>query len=213
LDLIARAYNVDYFQIASRSALDIDRFDVAATLPPGTTLPQFRTMLLNLLRERFQLRAHTESQDLPALALVTAKSGHKLQESMAGSAERRVDERFPKVPPGRSDIISRHAAFHLAYELVRINAQQQHLEALIPLIRSRDDKPVVDATGLKGVYDFTLEFYRPFPGVRPPEDAPPPDLPDLITALRQQLGLELVERKWPFQIVVIGSFNRTPTEN
>jgi uncharacterized protein (TIGR03435 family) len=213
LDLIARAYNVDFFQVISRSPLDRDRFDLAATIPPGTTLPQFRRMLRNLLAERFRFRAHIESQDLPALALVTAKSGHKLQESMAGSAERRVDERFPKVPPGRSDIISRHAAFHLAYELVRINAQQQHLEALIPLIRNRDGKPIVNATALNGTYDFTLEFHRLFPGVRPPETAPAPDLPDLDTALRLQLGLELVERKWPFQIVVVDSFNRTPTEN
>jgi uncharacterized protein (TIGR03435 family) len=45
------------------------------------------------------------------------------------------------------------------------------------------------------------------------DSAVPSDLPDLNTALREQLGLQLVAKKLPFDVVVVESFNRLPTEN
>ena len=72
-DLIGVAWNVDPFQIASPSPLDRESFDVSIRLPEGATKEQFRTMLQNLLVDRFNLKAHIESRDYPAYELVVAK--------------------------------------------------------------------------------------------------------------------------------------------
>jgi len=71
---------------------------------------------------------------------------------------------------------------------------------------------VVDKTGLTGTYDFTFEYTREPRGVRP-VDASPPVAPDLFQALQQQLGLQLVAKKLPFDVVVIDSIDKMPTAN
>ena len=73
-----------------------------------------------------------------------------------------------------------------------------------------NELPIVDKTGLTGNYSFTLEYTKDSPGSSP--DSPPP-APALPTALQQQLGLHLVSKKLPFDVVVVESFTRTPTEN
>ena len=74
--LLERAYNVNSFQLSGPGWLETDRYDVDATLPAGTTMPQFRTMLRNLLVERFQLTAHTGTKDVSGFSLVV---GNKLK--------------------------------------------------------------------------------------------------------------------------------------
>jgi uncharacterized protein (TIGR03435 family) len=63
---------------------------------------------------------------------------------------------------------------------------------------------------LNGKYSFTFEYTRDVPG--PVPDAPPL-VPDVSTALPRQLGLQLVPRKLPFDVVVVDSFHKLPTEN
>jgi uncharacterized protein (TIGR03435 family) len=56
-------------------------------------------------------------------------------------------------------------------------------------------RKVLDQTGLTELYDFTLEYA--------PADAPDSDLPSLVTALQEQLGLKLEAGKGPVEVVVI----------
>ena len=71
-------------------------------------------------------------------------------------------------------------------------------------------KPVVDRTGLEGMYDFDLKFM--------PQDGPLYDdprysnLPDIITATQEQLGLKLVPQKVPVDYLVIDHVE-PPSEN
>jgi uncharacterized protein (TIGR03435 family) len=71
----------------------------------------------------------------------------------------------------------------------------------------------VDKTGLAARYDFTLEYSRGLPQATPGlQDALPP-APDLFTAIERQLGLQLVREILPFEVLVIESVDKLPTEN
>jgi len=84
---------------------------------------------------------------------------------------------------------------------------------LAKILRTSEPRPIVDKTGLTGKYDFALEFSRDLPNGNPDATAEPPGVPDLNTALRDQLGLQIVAKKFPFDVVVVESFDRLPTEN
>jgi len=110
------------------------------------------------------------------------------------------------------------------------------MAGLAEMLSSRLDLPVVDMTGLTGKYDYTLNFSLeglgdmklPF-GIAlppPPPSAPPPgeggggmpaastpDSPNLFTALQEQLGLKLEQRKGPVDILVIDHLEKVPIEN
>ena len=89
LDLIATAYHVDYFQISGK-ALEEQRYDLDAKLPPHTTREEFRAMLRNLLVERFHLKAHIEQRQFPGYELILAKTGSKLKQSDGSQRRRRL---------------------------------------------------------------------------------------------------------------------------
>ncbi len=85
---IALAYNVSEDRDNAISApdwLNFERYDIAAKFPAGTPLEQVRVMLQNLLADRFKLKLHRESKELPIYALVAAKNGPKLTESAPGT--------------------------------------------------------------------------------------------------------------------------------
>ena len=74
-------------------------------------------------------------------------------------------------------------------------------------------RPIIDKTGLTGLYDFTLEFDpRAATGGNPVDgqDAP---APDIFIAIQQQLGLKLVEAKSPFDVIVVDQAEKVPSEN
>ena len=203
-DLIVTAYNVEYFQVSSKVSIDRDRFDVLAKVPPGTSREQFRTMLQNLLTERFRLKFHRESREFSGYALVVAKSGHKLNSTT------KLPEGFPDLPPGRPGLIENHTPRN-GHFLVRVRGQQQATAEIANALHVPGGAPVVDRTGLTGKYDFALEYsYSGRASDQLPE-APP--APALFTALQQQLGLQLVSRRLPFEVLVIDSFDKAPSEN
>ncbi len=59
-----------------------NRYEITATMPPGTTKEQVRLMLRNLLVERFHLAVHHEARNFPGYELTVAKDGPKLKESI-----------------------------------------------------------------------------------------------------------------------------------
>lgn len=69
------------------------------------------------------------------------------------------------------------------------------------------NRPVVNMTGIDGVYDFTLDWAT---------DAVPSSgqpAPSIFTAWQEQLGLRLEARKMPFRILIVDYAERVPTEN
>jgi uncharacterized protein (TIGR03435 family) len=217
-DLITTAYHVDYFQVASKAPIDRATFDVEANVPENATREEFRAMLRNLLEERFHLKAHVESREFAGYELVVAKSGLKIKESGAAAEahedSRRPpgDEGFPELPLGRPGLISRNTAIN-GVMLTRLRARQEPFSVLADVLHTPGEEPVVDKTGLTGKYDFTLEYGSEMSGAPRPGEPQTPVGASIFTALPQQLGLQLIAKKLPFDVVVVDSVDRAPTEN
>ena len=114
----------------------------------------------------------------------------------------------------------------------RMVGKGQPISALLEPLRNQLGRPVVDATGLKAKYDITLD-YTPdglsgpmgmMPPPPPPHDGVPgggppmgsaPEMggPSIFTALQEQLGLKLEQRKGPVDLLVIDRLEKVPTEN
>ncbi len=215
-DIIVTAYHVDYFQVSSKTPIDREIFDVEANVPENATREQFRAMLRNLLEERFHLKAHVESREFAAYELVVAKSGLKIKESGAAAApedsRRPPDEGFPDLPPGRPGLVSRNTMVN-GFLLTRLRAIQEPFSVLAGILHTPGEEQIVDKTGLTGKYDFTLEYGNDMPGASREGDAQTPIAASVFTALQQQLGLQLIARKLPFDVVVVEAVNRSPAEN
>ena len=81
------------------------------------------------------------------------------------------------------------------------------------MLSNQVEKPVTDATGLKGRYEFTLSWMASVPASSSPS-APAADAgPDIFAAVQQQLGLKLEASKAPVDVLVIDHFDRDPVEN
>jgi uncharacterized protein (TIGR03435 family) len=162
-------------------------------------------MLQALLEERFQLKSHRETREVPVYALVVDKNGAKLHRTEEGSCAPRDRTTFPLPPiePGQEPCGPR----------MRIAAQSIKIEMLgvtMPEMAKglgRVDRPVVDKTGLEGRFDIKMEYAR---NDIPPSDDPSP-APSIFTALRE-FGLKLEPAKGPREVFVIDHVDR-PSEN
>ena len=201
--LVCRAYGIIRTQcedrVAGPSWIGTDKFDVAASIPAGTTAAQFRQMLQNLLAERFKLAVHHESRIVPVYELVVAKSGSKLKEPAANTGR--------AAPP---------LAMSCSSLQCRTVGNQETIAGMIEWLRGPAgeagglDRPILDRTGLAGRYDFTLEFE--WHKSDAPAGAPALGL-DIREALQEQLGLKLVEAKTALDVVVVDHADRTPAQN
>lgn len=171
--------------------LTAQHFDIDATFPAETREPQIREMMQALLADRFKLTLHKETRQLPMYALVVAKNGPKIHPVESG--ESRTSGR-----PGH-------------FEATKIT-----MPKLADLIARQAGLPVTDATGLAGVFDFTLEW-SPSADLRvtSADGAAAADTqgPSIFTALEEQLGLRLESRKGPVEILVVDRIVKTPTAN
>jgi uncharacterized protein (TIGR03435 family) len=115
----------------------------------------------------------------------------------------------------------------------RMTANGQTMAGLAEMLSGQLDLPVVDMTGLTGKYDYTLYFApEGLAGMRLPGGLPPPpppgeagggmpaasapdaqSNPNLFTALQEQLGLKLEQRKGPVELLVIDHLEKAPIEN
>ncbi len=146
---------------------------------------QAALMLRPLLADRFKLKLHHETRELPVYALVVAKGGIKLKESRE---------------PGNLDGMGTNRGF-IGVRASRIGGR--FLEGL----SDAAGRIVIDRTSLTGNYDITLRW-TPDGSQTSDPDAPP----DLFTALQEQLGLKLVQTKAPVDVLVVDHVER-PSEN
>jgi uncharacterized protein (TIGR03435 family) len=143
---------------------------------------QVNLMKQSLLADRFKLKVHFETRELPAYALVVAKGGPKLTAAKEGESTRLSSTR-----QGPTTEMSATGATPALF-------------AESPLLSGgTGSRTVLDQTGLKGKYDFTLKW-RANSGVAGQE---PSDEPALFTAIQEQLGLKLVPTKGPVEVIVI----------
>jgi uncharacterized protein (TIGR03435 family) len=219
--LLDESYEVHDFQIEGLPKwAESDRYDISAKVdsadegqfPPGKMSDeQFdamakvnRARIRALLADRFQLKLHNVTKEMPVYELVVTKNGPKLQETKN------------QEPGHRRGLMMRPG------ELTGADANMQFLARVISQETSR---VVIDKTRLTGRYDFTLH-YTPErrmgappsadggPGPSPEMKVPDSDTngPPLVTALQEQLGLKLQPAKGPVDTLVVDHIEK-PSPN
>ena len=178
------------YALAGPDWLTTERFDIQATFPADASPQQVRQMTQTLLADRFKLALHNESRQMPIYVLVAGKGGPKIHAVADGQS--RTSGR-----PGR------------------LEATKITMQKLADLLARMVGQQVVDETGMKGVFDFTLEWSpdETQKATAPDEVAAPASGPSIFAALREQLGLNLEGRKGPVEILVVDHVEKAPTEN
>jgi uncharacterized protein (TIGR03435 family) len=191
-DLITEAYGLHVRQVVGGQPwMETDKYDVTIEpdLPGAPSFAQAKILIQKLLVDRFQLKFHHEKKELSAYVLTVGKGEPKLAKSESESNAPSLFFRGLGELPARNSTMEEFAAVMQGAVL---------------------DRPVVDQTGIKGRWDFTLKWTpdeSQFVTLRPPgsmlptpkDDAPP----DLFTAIRQQLGLKLEAAKTLVDVLVI----------
>ncbi|HEV1284485.1 MAG TPA: TIGR03435 family protein [Bryobacteraceae bacterium] len=180
---IVWAFRTTDAQVSGPSWLESERFDIVAKAESGSPQP---AMLQAVLADRFKLAVHRETREQTLCELVVAKNGPKLK----------------KVDPGEDDTTSRRG--HLTATRVSMPALARFLAG--PNIRL--GRPVVDKTGLDGVFDFTLDWTLDSDAEKSPDHPP-----SIFVALQEQLGLKLEARKGPVEVLIVDHVEKVPTEN
>ncbi len=201
VDLIAKAYGVDSsFVLGGLSWLEIDHFDIYAKTPPKTSQEDLKLMLRALLADRFHLVVHNDHKPLPAFLLTVGKSAPKMTEA-DGSAdsECKYIEPPPNPPAGTVPLYT----FSCHNMTMEAFAQDLHDWAGDYLTN-----PVVDATGLKGGYDFDFKFHSKGRAARAGAGGI-----TIFDAVDKQLGLKLEAKTAPEPVFVVDSANQHPTPN
>ncbi len=190
--LIADAWNLQLNQVIGPAWLDRNEYDIEARLAGDAAREQRALMLRSLLAERFGLKQHSETRAMRVYELTAAKNG-------------------PKIKPVEAEEPHAGAGFHFHGEM-RQFADLLAVQFSIPAAERPDVPvraggpliPVIDKTGLQGVYDFSVDIH-----------------PELGTdsfaawqrALDEQLGLRIESRKGDVAVLVIDDVAKTPSAN
>ena len=182
------AFDLKDYQISGPEWIKVDdRYDITARAGGPTKEQEMRPMLQALLVERFQMKSHRETREMPVYVLLPGKGEPKVKEVSADAQ--------PSFGGG-----SPTGAMFLAQPISRFTF----------MLTRRMDRPVLDMTGLKGRYDFTIDLSGLGFNGREPEV---PGGTSIFTAVQRDMGLRLESRKEPIEVLVIDSLSKTPTEN
>jgi len=204
--LIRNAYRVQDFQIIGGPQwISADRFDIQAKAEDNASQTQVNEMLQTLLAERFQLKFHKETRELPVYELAVAKNGPKLEETKVDGPPRTFQG-----PDGRTQTMGRGMVM---IGRGQINGGGMSMAQLAQMLGNNLGRTVVDKTGLTGNYDIQLSW-TPDPGQGPLMPGLPPgggdrgapadpSLPSIFTAIQEQLGLKIDSGKGPVEVMVI----------
>ena len=161
---------------------DVDGIADAEGVP---SLKQLQSMMRKILAERFGLQAHHEQREMPVFALTVAKGGPKI---IANTSD----------PNGwmnqqNSEANGRHVE----------DLKNASMADLALILQFHVDRPIVDQTGLKGRYDFKLQWT-----MDEAQTAAADASPGLFTAIQDQIGLKLERVKAPADTLVIDKVER-----
>lgn len=161
------------------------RYDIVAKGASGSSREQLQEMTQALLAERFKLKIHRAQKEMSYYALVPDKNGPKVK-------------LVAEVPEG-----FRGTTFG-----GKINSILQMPMLSYLLSRFETGRPIIDETGLRGMYEVKLEWAQ-----QQLQNADAASAPSLFTAVSEQLGLKLEARKGPVDLLVVDSAEKVPIEN
>lgn len=190
--MIRVAYRMKPEQIVGGPAwLDSDRYDLDAKAERPSSADELHTMLMNLLVDRMHLQFRLEKREMRMYGLTIDRSGSKLTPHEAENPhDARIDSEQQKF-------------LHM-----KLTAMAVTMDYLAFWLGDQMDLPVVDMTGLKGGYDFTLSYTRELPpefpqGAKINGEEPDTSGPSIFDALKLQLGLQLKAQRGQVEVIVI----------
>ena len=183
------AYEIRDYQISGPAWLQTEKYDVDAKASGPAPLKQLRAMLQTLLAERLNLTVHREARDLPEYALVAVKSGPKLHKADAD---------------GNTSINVNNGSF--VFHHISMPEFAANLSTFTQV-----DRPVLDRTGIDGVFDFSMQFGATADEMKRAFIAG--DGPSIFTVIQEQLGLRLEAQKGPIEMLIIDHAEKTPLDN
>ena len=189
------AYRMKEYQVSGPTWIGDERFDISAKAADPVGEPQLRGMLQNLLEERFKLAVHHEKKDLPYYVLLVAKNG-------------------PKLTPGKAD--GKSVLLPKGTGLAAQDTSLGEVADLLTMIATRMNLPyVVDMTGLKGRYNFSVDGSELLRSISDGKVAPDPAamMVGVSEILQEQLGLKAELRKGPTDVLIVDRAEKLPTEN
>jgi len=230
--LMQNAYTLQAFQIVGGPGwMQSEGYNIEAK---GDGKPASRDQvflkLRSLLEDRFQLKVHRETKELPVYALTVAKNGPKLQQPKEGGCFP-VDANGPTPPPrppaagGQPQVFPCGSVGVMGESSgVRMQGGKVPMAEFIRILSMVMGRPVVDRSGYTQTFDLILDFTpdqavaglpRPMgagdPG-SPPAAADPTAPPPIFSAIQEQLGLKLDSTKGPVEVLVIDHVER-PSAN
>jgi len=217
--MIAQAYGVRPYQISGGpSWLISDFYDVEAkmdpsvadalkTLGPDQLKLARQHMLQALLADRFALKARSETKEGPLYFLVVGKNGSKMQDAKPGAALQLLGPDGG----GMTGVIALERGSGGGMKAV---ATSVNIASLTRYLSQQLRRPVLDKTGLTGIYDFTLDYVSDLAQSPVSSSADDNMLPadpggtSVFTAVQQQLGLKLEPGRGPVETLVIDHVER-----
>jgi uncharacterized protein (TIGR03435 family) len=191
--MIQMSYGVHRRQIVNAPPwVETERFDIQG-MPDAEGQPnvvQFQEMVRKLLADRFGLKLHTDKREMARYTLTVAKGGPKMEPTKS------APDALPN-ENGNGDEKS------MSLQMTNVS-----MGDLAHDLQGELDRPVVDETGLKGRYDFSLKWSRADAAVTGGGDSA---LPGIFTALQEQAGLKVEPSKGEVDVLVIESLEQPET--
>jgi bla regulator protein BlaR1 len=213
--MISQAYGVSRPRILGLQSMALQTFDVVAKVPLGARKDQLTVMIRNLLIDRFRLATHFEKREMAAYELVIAKGGIRFKPTAARTASSEAEEKpiwargldrdgYVNLPPTFKGAVTAGEG------KTRFVYSGESMGGFADWLSDQTRKPVIDETGLKGIYDLDFKWQADA------SDGPPALLDfisPLIDALPAQVGLKLESKKRRVEVLVIDHVEKIPTAN
>jgi uncharacterized protein (TIGR03435 family) len=218
--LIQNAYGLKPFQISGGPAwINSAHYDIEAKSDRNPNAAQMQKMTQTLLEDRFKLKVHRETRELPVYSLTIAKSGLRLQQPQGACITPDPNEMLPPRPPAPGQTYCGRVIFGVSPAGAQIQGENVSMGELARVLSNVLGRIVVDNTGIAGGRNVHAEFAAddalagiPHPAGPGGARTPDPSGPSIFSALPEQLGLRLESTKGPVEVLVIDQVER-PSEN
>jgi uncharacterized protein (TIGR03435 family) len=184
--------------------IDSDRYQIRAKAEDAVSKDLMNgPMLRALLEERFRLKFHRETREVPIYALTVAKSGIRLHPSDGGSCTPR-DLSQPSLPPGEKPWCGQPRGSKTS-RLITTDLPGGTMAQFSQSL-GQSGRMVIDKTGITEKFDFHVEYAPDGPDISDESAAPS------IDSVLGKLGLRLERAKGKREFLVIDHVER-PSEN
>ncbi len=189
------AYDIQPYQLTHASSVSLDdlsaRYDIVAKADEPVPVSQVKRMLQSLMANRFKLTLHSETKEFPAYILT-------------------VDKRGPRFPASQDEGPTVMALKDGSARYKR--ASMEYLARMLSNLPSLGGRPVVDRTGLDGVYDFSMKLFDPDAAIGDPDANPHQQFNERKDEWLKALGLKLEPQKTSIEMLVIDHVEK-PSQN